>query len=291
MENSMTHHHICAVINTTLKEQAGPSLIRILDMGCGDGQLMAFLQSRLSHFREDLTFELYGFDVQDSHVQAPDYFHNTIDFIQKEFPDVDWRKRIHYISSRQEWPFPDGFFNYVISNQVMEHVFDHDFSLQQIRRVMAADGISIHLFPLKEYIFEGHLFLPFVHWISNQDLLFDYIKVCSLLGLGKYRKLLPQGTRSDLMDYCRKHADYMIHETNYLNQGKVYKLAKRSRLRCSFRYTEEYYLNKLRQLLGRPLKYEYALTRHPWREYILFSFFVRVASITLVLEKENTYSR
>jgi hypothetical protein len=82
----------------------------------------------------------------------------------------------------------------------------------------------------------------------------------------------------------------MIHETNYLDLGEVYKFAKRSRPRCSFRYTDEYYLNKLRQLLGKPLKYEYAILRHPWWEYILFSFFVRVASVTLVLEKGNTYS-
>jgi SAM-dependent methyltransferase len=209
MENSMTHHHLCAVINTTLKEQAGPSLIRILDMGCGDGQLAAFLQSRLPHLRDDIAFELYGFDIQDSQVQPPDYFHGTIDFLQREFPEIDWRRRIHYISSKQEGPFPDGFFNYVISNQVMEHVFDHDFSLQQIRRVLATDGISIHLFPLKEIIFEGHLLLPFVHWISSQDLMFDFIRVCSRLGLGKVQKASSPGHSFGfnglLPEACRLH--------------------------------------------------------------------------------------
>ena len=284
----MTHHHLCAVINTILKEQPAAPSIRILDMGCGSGQLMAFLQRKLSQLREDLKIELYGFDVSDSQVQAPGYFHNTIYFLQQEFPEIDWGKRVYQITSKQEWPFPDGFFNYVISNQVMEHIFDHDFSLQQINRVLAVNGTSIHLFPLKDYIFEGHLLLPFVHWISNQDLLFEYIKICSLSGLGNYRNFLPKGTSSDLADFCRKHTDYMIYETNYLNLTEVYKLAKRNKMRCSFRYTEEYYLNKLRQLLGKPLKYEYAFIGNPWWNRILFSFFVRFASITLILDKRNT---
>jgi len=289
MENSMTHHHLCAVINTVLKEQSAPPAIRILDMGCGGGQLIVFLQNKLPLLREDIHFELYGFDVIDSHVQVSDYFNTTMNLLAQKFPEIEWGKRIHLITSKQEWPFPDGFFNFVVSNQVMEHVFDHDFSLQQIKRVLTEDGVSIHLFPLKDYIFEGHLLLPFAHWISNQDLLFDYIKMCSILGLGKYRKLLPKGNGADLTDFCRKHTDYMIYETNYLNMTEVYRLAKRNRMRCSFRYTGEYYINKLRQVVQIPLKYEYARVRHPWWERILFSLFVRLASITLVLEKRNTY--
>ena len=138
--------------------------------------------------------------------------------------------------------------------------------------------------------YPGRTFAPALCALDLEpDLLFDAIKVCSLLGLGKYRKFYPEGTRSDLMDFCRKLTDYMIYETNYLNLGEVHKLAKRNKMRCSFRYTEEYYLNKLRQLLGKPLKYEYAPVRHPWRERVLFSFLARPASITLVLEKQNTY--
>ena len=289
MQNSMTHHHLCAVINTVLKEKSLPASIRILDMGCGSGQLIAFLQSKLSHLREDIHFELYGFDVTNSHVQASDYFEATLSSLRQGFPEIEWEKRIHLITSTQAWPFPDGYFNFVISNQVMEHVFDHDFSLQQIKRVLTENGVSIHLFPLKNCIVDGHLSLPFVHWISNWDLLFEFIKVCSIFGLGKYKKFFPNGTDANLMDFCRKHTDYMIYETNYLHLTEIYKLAKRNKMRCSFRYTEEYYLNKLRQVTRKPIKYEYSPVRHPLWERILFSFFVRLASVTLILEKRNTY--
>jgi len=285
-QNSMTHYHLCAVVNTEIKKRLAPPVVRVLDMGCGNGQLIAFLQRNLPQLNKDLAFEIYGFDVTDSNVQVSGYFDETFKFLGQEFPGIDWEKRIFQITSREEWPFPEGFFNYVISNQVMEHVFEHDFSFQQIRRVLAEDGVSVHLFPLKSYLYESHLLLPFVHWISNKDLLFEYIKVCSLLGLGKYRQ---QSYASNLMDFCRNVADYMIYETNYLSPEEVYTFAKRNWLRCSFRYTEEYYLNKLRQIFRRSLKYEYALVRHPWWERILFVFLVRLSSITLILEKRNRY--
>ena len=289
MQNSITHHHLCAVINSEIEKRSVPPVIRILDMGCGNGQMIAFLQRKLYQLRENLKFEIYGFDVMDSNVQASAYFDRTFKFLGQEFAYIDWGKRIFKITTKQEWPFQEGFFDYVISNQVMEHVFDHDFSFQQIRRVLADDGVSVHLFPLMNYMYEGHLLLPFVHRISNTDLLFDYIKVCSLLGLGKYRQFFPLGSTSDLTFFCRKHTDYMIYETNYLSPQEVYKIAKRNRMRCSFRYTEEYYFNKLRQVLRLPLKYKYSLIRHPWWERMLFVFLVRLSSVTLVLEKSNMY--
>lgn len=289
MQNSVTHYHLCAVINTEIKKRLESSVIRVLDMGCGNGQLIVFLQHMLPELRRDIQFEIYGFDVVDSNVQESDYFDRTITFLNQEFPDIDWRKRIFQTTTTQQWPFPEGFFNYVISNQVMEHVFDHDFSFQQIRRVLIEDGISIHLFPLKNYLYEGHLLLPFVHWISNEDLLFTYIKACSRLGLGKYRQHFPSGTTSDLTDFCRRHTDYMIYETNYLSLKEVYKIAKRNHMRCSFRYSEEYYLNKLRQIFKRSIKFEYSLIRHPWWERLFFSFLLRISGITLILEKNNTY--
>ena len=289
MQNSITYHHLCAVINTEIEKRSVPPVIRVLDMGCGNGQLIAFLQRKLHQLRNNIKFEIYGFDVVDSNVQVPTYFDSTLKFLGQEFADIDWGKRIFNITTRQEWPFQEGFFDYVISNQVMEHVFDHDFSFQQIRRVLANDGVSVHLFPLINYIYEGHLLLPFVHRISNADLLFDYIKICSRLSMGKYRQFFPHGTNLDLISFCQKHTDYMIYETNYLSLPEVYKIAKRNRMRSSFRYTEEYYFNKLRRVFKRSLKYKYSLVRHPWWERMLLVFLIRLSSITLVLEKDNTY--
>jgi len=258
-------------------------------MGCGNGQMIAFLQRMLPQLNKHIAFEIYGFDVLDSHVQINNYFEKTFELLIHEFPSIDWKKRVVQITSKQEWPFPEGFFNYVVSNQVMEHVFDHNFTFQQIRCVLKEDGVAIHLFPLKSYIYEGHLLLPFVHWISNEDLLKGYIKICSRLGLGRFRQHLAMGGTSNLNEFSIIHADYMIYETNYLSLREVYELAKRNRMRCSFRYTEEFYRNKIRQIFKQPFLHKYSINRHPFWERMLFAVLIRLSSITLILEKNNTY--
>lgn len=291
MRDSITHHHLCAVLNTEIGTRPARSPIRILDMGCGDGHLMAFLQRTLPQLRTELAVEIYGFDVTDSRVQESGYFAETLAFLAQQFPGIGWRQRIFQIGSKEEWPFPEGHFDYVVSNHVLEHVFDHDFAFGQMRRVLAPEGTAVHLFPLKYYIREGHLRLPFAHWISDADLLLNYIKVCSLLGMGKCRQHVAKGYSSDLMDYCRKHADYLIYETNYLSLGELYKLAKRNRMRSSFRYTEQFYVNKLRQVFGRPPRHEYSAAPHAALKRPLFAFLMFLSSVTLVLEKSNTYAR
>jgi len=279
------------VLNTEIGTRPARSPVRILDMGCGNGRLMAFLQRTLPQLRTELAFEIYGFDVNDSRVQESDYFAETLASLAQQFPAIDWRQRIMQIGSKEEWPFPEGYFDYVVSNQVIEHVLDHDFAFGQIRRVLAPEGTAVHLFPLKPCIREGHLRLPFAHWISDADLLLHYVKVCSLLGMGKCREHVAKGYSADLMDYCRKHADYLIYETNYLSPGEVYKLAKRNRMRSSFRYTEQFYMNKLRQVFGRPPRHEYSAAPHPALKRPLFVFLMFLSSVTLVLEKSNTYAR
>ena len=289
MINNVALHHICAVINTEIQRRSTPLMIRVLDMGCGDGQMIAFLQRMLPQLNEYVTFEIYGFDVLDSHVQVRDYFDKTFELLLSEFPHIDWKKRVVQITSTQEWPFPEKFFDYVASNQVMEHVFDHDFTFQQIRRVLKEEGIAVHLFPLKGCIYEWHLLLPFVHWIANKDLLKEYIKLCSRLGLGRFHQHLARGGIANLDEFSTLHADYMIYETNYLSLRGVYALAKRNRMRCSFRYTKEFYRNKIRQVFKRPFLHTYALKRRAFWERLLLAVLGRLSSITLILEKNNTY--
>ncbi|MGD1048137.1 MAG: class I SAM-dependent methyltransferase [Candidatus Krumholzibacteriaceae bacterium] len=294
MRDSITQHHLCAVLNTEIgarPPRPARSPIRILDMGCGNGHLMAFLQRMLPQLRPGLAFEIYGFDVTDSRVQESGCFAETLAFLGQQFPAVDWRRRMFQIRSREEWPFPEGHFDYVVSNHVLEHVFDHDFAFAQMRRVLAPEGTAVHLFPLKCCIREGHLRLPFAHWISDADLLLGYLKACSRLGMGKCREHVAQGHSASLMDYCRKHADYLIYETNYLSLGEVYRLAKRNRLRSSFRYTEQFYANKLRQVFGRPPRHRYSAAPHAALKRPLFVLLMFVSSVTLVLEKSNTYTR
>ena len=69
---SITHVHLAAVLNSEV--DTGRGLVRVLDAGCGDGQMLEYLVSVLGDTRPDVRFEFYGFDVSDSAVQSDPAF-------------------------------------------------------------------------------------------------------------------------------------------------------------------------------------------------------------------------
>ena len=153
---------------------------------------------------------------------------------------MEWGARVSSIADADPWPYAADSFDVVVSNQVLEHVRDHDRLFAETRRVLKDGGYAVHLFPLKHYVWEGHLLLPFVHRIGYYDLLRWYISCLSWLGLGKFRTHEREfGTT--LPVFAERHADLLLHYCNYLSYRQVLALAKRHGLRPSFRYTKEFY--------------------------------------------------
>jgi SAM-dependent methyltransferase len=213
----------------------------------------------------------------------------TIALLADEHPGCDWRDRIVSIADGGAWPFPADFFHCVFSNQVFEHVRNHAFLLGEIRRTLRPDGVSAHLFPLRHYVYEGHLHLPFVHRIRNTDMSRAYIRACSRLGLGKFPGF-HKASGISLEDFTERHADYLHYFTNYLTQTEVVTLAKRQRLRVSFRYTQGFYVNKVRALAGLEPALTYRRRRSALCDWISTLLLRYVSSVTLFLEKDETYS-
>ena len=148
-------------------------------------------------------------------------------------------------------------------------------------------GYAVHLFPLKHYVWEGHLLLPFVHRIGYFDLLRWYISCLSRLGLGKFRTHEREfGTT--LPVFAERHADLLLHYCNYLSYRQVLALAKRHGLRPSFRYTKDFYTLKLRTMLGKRAKTAYH-RQWPPAEWLAFMLLRQVSSITLFLEKRESF--
>jgi SAM-dependent methyltransferase len=284
---SITHEHLLGVVATELTRRRPDGGIRLLDAGCGDGALLAYLARRLPELAPDAPVDLYGFDVRDHGVQEAGFMARTLDAMAAAHPAVDWGARISSIADADPWPYAAGAFDMVVSNQVLEHVRDHDRLFAETRRVLKDGGYAVHLFPLKHYVWEGHLDLPFVHRIGYYDLLRWYISCLSWLGLGKFRTHQRE-LGATLPTFAERHADYMLHYTNYLTYRQVLALAKRHGLRPSFRYTKEFYTLKLRTLLGRRAKTAY---RRQWppAEWLAFLLLRHVSSVTLFLEKRETY--
>lgn len=287
---SITHEHLLCIINTEATRFPRGSPVRLLDVGCGDGQLLTYLTENLRILNHSLKFDMYGFDVGDHGVQLKGFIESTISNLSKKIPDVSWPDRISTISTDDKWPYSNGFFDIVISNQVLEHVNNHDLFFSEIYRTLRDGGISVHLFPLKHYLYETHLNLPLVHKIFSYDLLLSYIKLMSRLRFGKY-KLHHRDSGISVEKYANLHADYIHYYTNYISYRESLSLAKKHRMRVSFKYTQELYSRKIQSLLSLEKKYLYGKQRIVFIDWLSVMILRYVSSITLFLEKEEIYRR
>jgi SAM-dependent methyltransferase len=99
---------------------------RLLDMGCGDGTLLAL--ARASKFRE-----VYGIDVATAVVaRARDTCAlrlGSLDGVHIERQDLNERLSL-----------PDGGVDAVTAIAVIEHIFDPYFAIAEIHRVLSDDG-------------------------------------------------------------------------------------------------------------------------------------------------------
>jgi len=93
--------------------------LRVLDIGCADGSFSKYLK--------DLGFEVYGVDISKE----------AIDNAKR----LGINAMIHDVSKK--FSFEDGFFDIVVMMEVIEHVYDTDFLLDEINRITKKDGILI----------------------------------------------------------------------------------------------------------------------------------------------------
>jgi hypothetical protein len=87
---SVTHLHILAVVETELEAMRRDGTARVLDAGCGDGTLMAYLQANL----EELS-------------TADEVVRNLRGLV----PDTPWDGRVQVVSVDEPWPYPDAHFD------------------------------------------------------------------------------------------------------------------------------------------------------------------------------------
>ncbi len=280
---SITHKHILSIINSKIAARGEQCPIRILDVGCGNCELLAYLETFLPRFNPGLTVELHGLDVSDSKIQFSDAFDKAMRMLSARFGHVHWESRITIISSSDPWPYSDERFDMVISNQVLEHVGDHDFFFAQNRRVLKTGGFAVHLFPVKNYIFEGHLHLPFVHRLKQWNALYHAIRMLSILRLGKWKHV---AEKCSLHDYASSYADFLTFYCHYLSIGDLVRLGKKHGFRTNFSYTANFYFEKLKEVFR--IKHRF---RYPARDTHVLSvhFFKYIQCITLFLDKMDAY--
>jgi SAM-dependent methyltransferase len=146
---------------------AGPRA-RVLDYGCGAGQLVTTVLSR-GH-------DAYGCDRYET--------------VWSGWADVAApNKRIARMNGGGVIPFCDGDFDIVVANQVFEHIDDFTKPLSEVHRVLKPRGIFINCFPTSELWWEGHIKAPLAHkFFAPPKRWHYYLLTMYRLGLGKDRQ-------------------------------------------------------------------------------------------------------
>ena len=280
---SFTHKHLLTIINTILRQFPNNKTYRILDAGCGGCELISYLETFIPRFHFDLDVEIYGFDVLNSKVQFNDFNDKAFRMLSKRHGHINWKNRLSMISSNDPWPFDDEKFDIIVSNQVVEHIGDHYFFFSQNWRVLKDKGFSVHLFPVKNYIIEGHLHLPFVHRIKQWSLLYRFIKTLSILRFGRWKAIK---NHCNLDDYSKSYADFLTNYCNYTTIGDLVSLGKKCGFRTGFKFTGNFYLGKLKDIFR--IKHQFFYKKEN-PHYFSVHFYKYIQCITLFLEKNDAY--
>ncbi len=189
----MNNYEVCA---QWVQDHSPPKGARILDYGCGKGEIVEALRSR--------GFEALGCDV---YYEGGDYSSG-----------VD-KKLLGGIIRRMEGdkiPFPDDSFDYVINNQVMEHVKDMDSVLKEIHRVLKPGGQVLSLFGDKTMWTEGHCGIPFLHrFRRGSRLRIYYAAVLRLFGLGYHT------AGKSVMRWSQDFCDWLDKWCYYRSLGEI----------------------------------------------------------------------
>lgn len=121
-------HMIAAVLGDHLRRPVEG--FRTLDIGCGNGGISEFLARSNQH---------YAVDIADKRINK------------------DARYAFQVVDSEQ-LPFPDGYFDIVVSHHVIEHVADQGLHLDEIHRALTPAGIAYLATPNRSSpIMEGHV--------------------------------------------------------------------------------------------------------------------------------------
>ncbi len=157
----------------------------ILDLGCGSGKTVY-------SFVDEGYKNTVGFDIKD--------------YLVLRQPSDRCR---FFIAKPGETalPFPDNSFDFVFSQQVLEHVMDQVGLMRELHRVMKAGAGSIHVFPARYSLIERHIYVPLGGVIVQRW----WYKLWALLGVRNgFQKGLPAGEVADL------NAFYYVENLNYV---------------------------------------------------------------------------
>ncbi len=149
-------------------DNADSRQIRVLDYGCGGGEIVKLLRAQ--------AVEAFGCDP----------FYGATTYSELENSALLGTAILKM--EEDKIPFPDNYFDFLVSNQVIEHVEDLDKTLAEFQRVLKPGGQFLTIFPDKSTWREGHCEIPFLHWFPKQSTpRVYYALLLRSLGMGSFK--------------------------------------------------------------------------------------------------------
>jgi len=169
----------------------------ILDYGCGSDEVV--ISGRAAGLN------IYGADV---------FYEggNSLDAVSASGLFGDVIRRV----DGDRLDFPDGFFDLVMSNQVLEHVDMLDPVLAEICRTMKTGGKFLSIFPTRATIPEKHIGIPFAHWFApGNQARYPYTWMMRLLGFGAHKG------KASVTEWTMSQLDWLDSYTHYRTRKEI----------------------------------------------------------------------
>lgn len=94
---------------------------KILDLGCFDGTFLSLVKNRNNNF--------YGLDANN--------------YAIKQCRKKGIRVKQFFFNDVNKIPFPDNYFDLINAGEIIEHIYDTDFFLTEIKRLLRKDGLLL----------------------------------------------------------------------------------------------------------------------------------------------------
>lgn len=178
--------------------------IKVLDWGCGRGCDVLHL------LKEGYT--AYGVDTEIDTIKRGESLFRTMGYNIEDLTEV-----IDFFGKTK---FPDNYFDFIYSYTVLEHVENLAQTLGEIARITKPSGAGVHIFPGRFRIFEGHLHMPFVHWLPKNRLRRGWIHLLTTIGIEpKWESLKGKPAK----DRTEAYYKYTVDKTFYRTRKAIMK--------------------------------------------------------------------
>ena len=191
------------------KTSLQPRQIRVLDYGCRSGEAVLDLKN--------LGYDAYGVDVDEAAIISA----------RKLLSINQWdgEKILTAYHAGEALPFQSGFFHFVFSQEVLEHVGDLSAMAGEIRRVTIPTGMGFHIFRPQFNFIEPHFGMPLVHWLPKNQWRRWAILLFAYLGLGMRPPEIPGAGPRQRAEFLYK---YSIERTFYRPYRKIGEVFRRN---------------------------------------------------------------